>query len=619
MGRPFPAILDSPDVVAIQKAIGMDMRGSSSFVTQQFILAGMCPKMGVIESAPATAMITSYGCGLASVLDLFRYFEESIGQKGQRVAFVRDVLSETRNFTLDLWDKKSVESDLELYIKEINQRMKDDTQDKTLLENSIYLRYLSQTISTETVTPFSSFNHPILRLVVVSGNESIEEVKLLLNAKRISDEVKWLDSESIKPVVLVLVDDDDTTMLENALNIQETLKCKALIIPVVPKQEQDVCDVTLDAPVFGDWRDSVQLPKRVFESWNSQLLEVVSKEMTPFMNSKIKQWNDEVVGPKKSLTNRLFNPKKWGTTNKSSFFSFGKSHEEAEEVPNYNTSEGYYLAKSPESIIKKLGDWYFMLGEYKNAFSMYELVKKDMTNDKAYLYTAALQESSAAALLLGASKRANPFASLPEEKSSVQSISIKIMTDVINPSTESAFYTYLSKYNLKSYCIRMSLLLAEHLFLLGQSTAYSNSQGPPSLLASMYFSESINLFKKLIDLNLLGKTVNSILMLRIAYIYYSFDKPLSRSQILPQELYYEEENPNKLVIPDLANMGRQRNRKSILWMLMAAKELDYQKQKEQIKLILDKINNELGYHPREREWLEREGSLFMQLKSKCTL
>lgn len=619
MAHAFPAILENSDVVTIQRAIDMDMRGPTAFLANQFILPAFSPRISVIESDKAIEMISSYDTGLNSILELLTYFEESVSQHGQRVRFVGDVLNNQQHINSELWDPKSIEGDLELYIKEINEKMKDTSNDKLVLENSIYLKYLTQILSSDSVTPFNCFSHPILRLIVVSGKESIDDVKELIAAVNINNSPKWIDLDSIKPTVLILVDDDDTKMLENSLNIQESLQIKSLIIPVVHHKEGYVKDITLRAPLFSNWSNCIQLSDTVFRSWNSQISEIVSKELLPYMNFKIRQWNDDIVTPKKSLTNRLFNTKKWGSSNKNSFFSFGKHQEDVEEVPNYNAKDGYYLAKSPEMIIKKLGDWYFMIGDYKNAYSTYDLVKKDMTNDKAYFHLAVLQESMTQSLLLGASKRLNIFTTSTDDKSTIQTITAKMITDVITPSIESTFYSYLSKYNLKSYCIRMSVLMAEHLFLLGQSMAYSNSQNPTSTLTSFYFSESLTLFKKLIDSKLLGDTVNSLLMQRVAYIYYSFDKPSIEPERFHQEMHYEEENPDKLQIPDMANIGRQRNRKSILWMLLAAKELDPESQPEQMKLIIEKIEMEMESNPGELEWLERDNSILNQLKSKCIL
>lgn len=620
MLEPSPAILANPNIKTIQNAIELDMRGPTAFLVRQFITPAYSPRISVIESDNAIGMISSYNSGLTSILEFLKYFEEAIAQVGQRVRFVGDVLNNPQGSTNELWEPKSIEDDLELYIKGVNEKVAYNINEKIPLENNIYLKYLTQMLSTDSITPFNYFNHPILRLIVISGKESLDEVKVLINSVNINNNPKWIDLTSMKPTVLILVEDDDTKMLENALNIQESLQIKSHIIPVIQHKEEDIKDTTIGSPLFSNWANYIELSKKVFDSWNSQILEIVSKELIPFMNFKIKQWNDDVVIPKKSLTNRLFNTKKWGTSNKNSFFSFGKNHDEVEQEANYNAKDGFYLATSPEMIIKRLGDWYFMLGDYKNSYNMYELVKKDMTNDKAYFYLSVLQESIVASLLLGASKRIDPFSNSPDDKSGIiPNITAKMISDVINPSIESTFYSYLSKYNLKSYSIRMSVLMAEFYFLLGQSMAYSNSQDVIPSTTSIYFSESINLFKKLIDSRLLGDTANSLLMQRISYIYYSFDKPSIDSERFNQERYYEDENPEKLHIPDLTNMGRQRNRKSILWMLLAAKELDPGSQQKQIKLLIEKIEMEMASNPGELEWLERDNSLLKQLKSMCIL
>lgn len=618
----LPSVVEGPQFDILRRTVGLDMRGPSAFAAQKVLQNAYSPRIAVIESKKAQEFIKQSETTCNRALEFFGYFEEAIALQTQRVKFVEDVLiGNGYEKMTELFEPNKIENDLGKYINEIDGCFDQaGFSDKIIMENTIYLKLLSQIMSNESISPFDCFNHPVMRLFVVSGDETIDEVNSLIHSSMDLGLIpKWVDLSSIKHCVFALVDENNSQMFQNALSIQESLEVKLIIVPV-PSESGN--DVSLKSPFFNP--AAIELSSKVYKLWKSQLLDLINKEMLPFINSKVKQWVDEVVTPKKSLTNRLFNTKKWGASTKGSFFSFGNKNNGVivEEEPNYNIDGEYYLASSPEMIIKKLGDWYFMLQDYKNAYSMYDLVKKDMTNDKAFFHLTVLQENTIASLLLGSIKKMDPFSKKSDlqqqqqqQQQPLQPITVKMISETITPAIESTFYSYLSKYNLKTHSIRMSILVAEYYFLLGQSLAYSENKPSNSFsLTSIYFSESINLFKKLVDSKLLGDTINSQLMLRIACIYYCFDRPILN---LPDSYAEEDEvfqNPLKLDVAVISLMGRKRSRKSILWMLLAAKEMDSSISKNQIRLIIEHLESELASNTEELAWLERENSILQKLK-----
>lgn len=50
-----------------------------------------------------------------------------------------------------------------------------------------------------------------------------------------------------------------------------------------------------------------------------------------------------------------------------------------------------YPADSPEAILRRLGDFAFILGDYRYAFTVYDSVKKDFQNERAYVHYGAVQ------------------------------------------------------------------------------------------------------------------------------------------------------------------------------------------------------------------------------------
>lgn len=51
-----------------------------------------------------------------------------------------------------------------------------------------------------------------------------------------------------------------------------------------------------------------------------------------------------------------------------------------------------YPSQSPEAIMRKLGDFAFLVHDFRFALSIYDNIKKDYQNDRAHRYYAGVQE-----------------------------------------------------------------------------------------------------------------------------------------------------------------------------------------------------------------------------------
>lgn len=653
--------------------------GSSSINIQQLLLAAYAPKISVLSSALADSIASSFG-NINTVHELFTYFENvfaygsnyntpiycppTIEKSGVItsltgtgcVRFVGDIFSRfgkpTTNNYDELFDLKEFSENLKDYVRSVDENINDlnDSIDyqtfgrkyKTIstLQNSIYLKLISLINLRDTMSSFETFTHPIMQLIVISGKDAKEDIEKLVTSLGSLNLPRWYDKSTILQHILILVDQDDSPMLQSGLKIQEDLKIRlgktSTIVPIDFNtnkiKENDPSNMNLLPSLFSKKTlcPSLTLSKDAFNLWRRPLQEIISKEMLFFMNTKIKQWNDEVVVPRTSLTGRLFGGRKWGTgssSNKSSFFSFGSnqsSSDASKETSNdtYNIAEGYYYAESQEMILRKLGDWYFMLGDYKNAYTIYGLVKKNMISDKAYAHLSSLQEYSVYALLLGASGKLGTGA---------QAITPKMISTVITPMLDSSFYSYLSRCNLKTYTLRLTILAAELYFHLGQTTISSIASASNSYIET-YFSESIVMFKKVIDSELLDNLSNAYLMQRMAYVYLSYDKHMSLTAAedikSEQPSYYESENPCKLFVspPTLRNFGLSRNRRFLLWLLLSVKELNPLEQPMQSQLTVWRLDQQLEMNRMlisgceddcdENFWLQREGGLLYKIKDQ---
>ncbi|VEU21173.1 DEKNAAC102046 [Brettanomyces naardenensis] len=690
----LPRLLTSRYSNRVLQMIPPDITGPPSLLAKQTIIHAFSPRIAVLESSNVTDFAKAYG--FDSFLSFLTYFEQALADQDFGspaihgspsrilVHFVPQIdvqiasqkmdpsktavdlaLSSTSSLTSslhssaygfpELYDQSTYNLTLENHIKDVDSALEktqffidaakdgykpsQTTQGKSdaeKLQSSIYLAMLTKALSSNTVVPFESFNHPIINLLAVTSDEDIRHVQeTYFNWKKQTEALPtWVDPQSALTVFLILVNSDKPEELQKGLQMQEHLRVnlgeKGIVFPVSFKRDDEQPAVTLYSSESAFSPKTVKIPKKVFESFNIQLQDLLYKFLIPFMQRKIRVWNEQVIAPRKSITGRLLNAGKlWsGSSSRRSFFSFGGSSgntttNEPDELPDtaYNPSKGYYNSTAPNVIIRRLADWYFMLRDYKNAYSTYDMLKKDFMNDRAYSYLSSVQEFMIVSLLMGASGKINPLENLAVPRTN--GITRKIITDVITPLLDSSFYSYLSRCNLKTYTIRLTLLVAELFFILGQSAAYCDRSDVSTyfLNPEAYFIESQKLFKKLIDSNLVDDTSCAILMERLSYIYRCYGKPagdLSISQPR-QPSYYEEDNADKLKMPPITTFGLFRSRKSILWMLMASKRLDPLVNSTQVALLVWCIDEQLHGQSEINDdsslvWPYRDESVLHELK-----
>lgn len=120
---------------------------------------------------------------------------------------------------------------------------------------------------------------------------------------------------------------------------------------------------------------------------------------------------------------------------------------------NYDSLQGFYNADTPEAILRKLGDYSFMLRDYKLAASTYDLLRSDYENDKAWRYHAGAHEMCAASSLL------NPLSSS------------KTKLEPIDQLLQNACYSYLTRCSDAQNALRTLVLGVELLKSRGGSAA----------------------------------------------------------------------------------------------------------------------------------------------------
>ncbi|GMF13786.1 unnamed protein product [[Candida] boidinii] len=261
-------------------------------------------------------------------------------------------------------------------------------------------------------------------------------------------------------------------------------------------------------------------------------------------------------------------------------------------------------------------------------------------------------------LLLGSITKINPYDSL--NQSNLDSnmnggiissgITSKIINDIITPNIDSIYYNYNSRLNLKNLTIRSILLTSEFYLILGQfnsiniinstsamtSTTANSINNIKNSNSLIYFNQSIKLFNKLIDSNLIDDYYNSKIMNRISFIYdnYSIEyenlnlknDPLNSTIINDQSNNTvedegeeeEEEIINKFKIYDrdeeMDIIGLTRRRKSLLWLILSIKNIDPVIKPIEFELIIkliqqEKIGNDSNdnkYDLSKLNWINRD-------------
>ncbi|GME70117.1 unnamed protein product [[Candida] boidinii] len=572
------------------------------------------------------------------------------------------------------------------------------TSDKIILKNSIYLKILSKFLNYNKLNKFEFINHPILEINYISANDKIEDILSLIDYSNIIVP-NWIDLNTQLTIFNIIVNLDVEDELNKAILLQKLLKEKYNLnsiilkfkfsellstddnttekIKLLPSISISIEDELINLNDYEDFKfGSIEINKKLYELINNNLNYIYNNNLLPFINKKLKLWVNDIILPKKSFTNRLFkrNPTKKFT---SSFFSFNSSsnssssstvdenNNDTNEFDNSilsgyieNEGNGYYNAKSNEMLIRKLSDWYFLLKDYKNAYSNYEILKKDILSDKSYLYLSSIQEYMNYSLLLGSITKINPYDSL--NQSNLDSnmnggiissgITSKIINDIITPNIDSIYYNYNSRLNLKNLTIRSILLTSEFYLILGQfnsiniinstsamtSTTANSINNIKNSNSLIYFNQSIKLFNKLIDSNLIDDYYNSKIMNRISFIYdnYSIEyenlnlknDPLNSTIINDQSNNTvedegeeeEEEIINKFKIYDrdeeMDIIGLTRRRKSLLWLILSIKNIDPVIKPIEFELIIkliqqEKIGNDSNdnkYDLSKLNWINRD-------------
>lgn len=343
--------------------------------------------------------------------------------------------------------------------------------------DSLYENYFANIIKSNSLLLFDTFNHPVSQVFVIDfASDTLQDVRDMIVAFRNYNFPRYFQIDDLLFHVFVCYDSAAYTStqvsdFQDALGKKLSLTSTAFPMSNAPQQDTTVIllveNSTIEAnlqrislqPNQAHASSSIEVPLPIHDMFASRIHDYISRLLIPHMQIKIRAWDDVVLQPKRSITGRFFSASRKFFNSNGSDSALLPSVGAAKSNAAFNAQENYYYKSSPEQMIRKLADWALILKDFKYAYSTYELIKKDYTNDKAWVYVASAQEMCIVSLLLA---HTQPAHAAPVDRSTLR----KIRHDIIEPYLDNLTYTFRSRLNLKTFAIRATAIVIELLLCI---------------------------------------------------------------------------------------------------------------------------------------------------------
>lgn len=130
----------------------------------------------------------------------------------------------------------------------------------------------------------------------------------------------------------------------------------------------------------------IRLSQSDFAAIDAFMAEFLAPRIYGYISNCVKEWERDVASSRRGISNRLF---------KVGMKYFGGSKQGSSASSSFvdpSTQLLIFSYSSPEMIMRRLGDYAFMIRDYKYASSIYESVKKDFsTSEKYFKFYAGVQ------------------------------------------------------------------------------------------------------------------------------------------------------------------------------------------------------------------------------------
>ncbi|KAI3632015.1 hypothetical protein MIR68_009851 [Amoeboaphelidium protococcarum] len=162
--------------------------------------------------------------------------------------------------------------------------------------------------------------------------------------------------------------------------------------------------------------------------------EFMCQSLIPFMDRSMQLWNENYANPRRGLSGRLF------SVGRRYFTTSAAKQSSLQQISVAGTVKSVYLPQSTEITLQRLADYSFMLKDYKFAYVIYDIVKKDFQSDRAVKYYANAQHMIALCIILQVAQSS----SFVNSSSNSESISSKDYEQYL----ESAFNGFVNSEDL---------------------------------------------------------------------------------------------------------------------------------------------------------------------------
>jgi hypothetical protein len=215
--------------------------------------------------------------------------------------------------------------------------------------------------------------------------------------------------------------------------------------------------------------------------------ELVTQSIIPTMERLCAQWNEQVATRRKGVAGRLMSlSKRWAFGSNRNSSSPVSGLPGGSSSSNYDSLQGFYRPDAPEALMRKLGDYAFMLRDFKLAQSTYDLLRSDFDNDKAWKYHAGANEMCAVSALLNTTAH-NP----------------KTRPESLDRMLEAATNSYVQRSSAPYYALRALLMGIECLRIKGNGMV----------------DETARWGARILETNLIGPVGQALVMERISGCY----------------------------------------------------------------------------------------------------
>ncbi|KAI9780232.1 MAG: hypothetical protein M1839_006792 [Geoglossum umbratile] len=391
---------------------------------------------------------------------------------------------------------------------------KESINQPAISVSPFYTLYLRRMLSGLPMTPHETFAHPVACVIAISSrNKSpIETLRQLYESGSRGERrlPLWANSEYLRYYVLVHDEEKDditkSTALFDQMKRHFGLHCHLLRLrssQCVPTDDDSVrmptCEWMSAAEDLSEIRsregyDDMEAPiPCLFESDSTAIRtfvrEMVTQSVVPFMERCVTTWNDQVASRRRGISGRFMSlSKRWtgfGTSSRSSS-GLGSAGSSGASGSNYDPLQGHYRRDAPEAMMRMLGDYAFMLRDWKLSQGVYELLRSDFSNDKAWKYHAGAHEMAAISALLNQ-----------------QTLSSKARSETVDQMLETASYSYITRCAAPYGALRCLAVAIELLRLRGGSAA----------------DDAAKWGSRVLEMRILGATGHALFTERVATCY----------------------------------------------------------------------------------------------------